>query len=214
MAAENVIRHHRLAGERVVKALENRHFAAWYCATKEEALEKALSLLPKGCSIGWGGCASVDEIGLKDAIRNGDYTLIDRDTAKTFEGRWQIMKRCLTADVFLTGTNALSESGELVNIDGYGNRLAAYCYGPDSVIVICGINKLAADLDAAIARARHWAAPVNIGRFPDRVTPCNKNGMCGDCHGLDCICNQILVTRNCIPAGRIKVIVVGEELGF
>ena len=212
MAAENIVRHHRMLGEQVVKALRLRHFEAEYCETKEEALEKALALLPEGCSIGWGGCASVDEIGLKEAIRGGKYTLIDRDAAQSPAERTALMKKCLSADVFLTGTNALSEDGQLVNIDGNGNRVAAYCYGPDTVLVICGINKVAPSLEAAVSRARHWAAPVNAARFPGE-TPCRRLGKCGDCISPNCICNQLLITRTCRPAGRIKVLLVGEELG-
>lgn len=214
MAAEHVIKHHALAGEQVVRALKSRHFEACYCATKAEALEKALSYIPEGSSVGWGGSVSVEEIGLKEAVRGPKYKAIDRDVVSDPAEKTRLMKQCLSADVFLMGTNALSQDGELVNIDGTGNRLAALCYGPDSVIVIAGINKLAPTLDDAIARARSWASPINAARFPGLDTPCSKTGMCGNCRSASCICNQILVTRNCRPAGRIKVIVVGEELGY
>ena len=214
MAGEHIAKHHALAGEQVVKALKSRHFEACYCATKAEALEKALSYIPEGSSVGWGGSVSVEEIGLKEAVRSPKYKAIDRDVVTDPAEKTRLMKQCLLADVFLMGTNALSQDGELVNIDGTGNRVAALCYGPDSVIVIAGINKLAPTLDTAIARARSWASPINAARFAGIETPCAKTGLCGNCRSKDCICNQIVITRNSRPAGRIKVIVVGEELGY
>lgn len=197
----------------LMKNLRSRRFDAWYCETREDALRQALSLIPEGASVGWGGCASAEEIGLVDAVRKGNYHLIDRDTADSPEEKTKIMKKTLLADVFLTGTNALSLDGELVNIDGTGNRVAAIVYGPESVIVIAGMNKVCATLEDAVTRARTVAAPMNAQRFPVQ-TPCKVTGTCADCKSPDCICNQILITRNCKPAGRIKVILVGEDLGF
>lgn len=200
-------------GEQLVKNLQSRHFEAYYCATKAEALEQALKLIPKGSTVGWGGCTAAMQVGLIDAVKAGDYTAYDRETAATFEERGAIAAKCLTADVFLTGANAISMDGQMVNIDGIGNRVAAIIYGPKSVIVVAGMNKVCTDLDAAMDRARTVAAPMNHQRFPGK-TPCLVTGCCGDCKGEDCICNQIVITRHCRPAGRIKFILVGEELGF
>lgn len=197
----------------LLKNLTSRGFEAYYCADKDQARAKALELIPKGASVGWGGCASAEQIGLVDAVRKGNYTAMDRDTAATPQERVKIMKQCLGADVFLTGANALSLDGQMVNIDGNGNRVAAVVYGPDSVLVIAGMNKVCDTLDAAVTRARTIAAPMNKQRF-DSKTPCEVTGACADCKSESCICNQILITRNCRPAGRIKVILVGEELGF
>lgn len=197
----------------LLKNLTSRGFEAYYCADKDQARAKALELIPKGASVGWGGCASAEQIGLVDAVRHGNYTAMDRDTAATPQERVKIMKQCLGADVFLTGANALSLDGQMVNIDGNGNRVAAVVYGPDSVLVIAGMNKVCDTLDAAVTRARTIAAPMNKQRF-DSKTPCEVTGACADCKSESCICNQILITRNCRPAGRIKVILVGEELGF
>lgn len=194
----------------LIKNLKNRQFDAYYCGTRAEALEKALELIPKGSSVGWGGATSAQQIGLLDAVHSDDYIAIDRDLAPD---RVQAMRDCLTADVFITGANALSLEGEMVNIDGMGNRVAAICYGPKSVIVIAGMNKVTQNLDAAMNRARTVAAPMNKQRFPAE-TPCLVTGSCADCKAPGCICNQIVVTRNCRPAGRIKVILVGEDLGF
>ena len=200
-------------GKVLVKNLQSRHFEAYYCANKEEALKKALELIPEGASVGWGGAMSCEQIGLMDALKEGNYRAMDRSTAKSAEERERMMKEMLFADVFLTGANGLSLDGQMVNIDGTGNRLAAICYGPDSVVVVAGMNKVEDSLDAAINRARTVAAPMNKQRFPN-VTPCEVTGTCGDCKAEGCICNQILVTRNCRPAGRIKFILVGEELGM
>lgn len=197
-------------GQLLVRNLKNRYFEAYYCETGEQALAKALELIPKGASVGWGGATSAQQIGLLEAVHSPNYRAIDRDLAPD---RIQAMRDCLLADVFITGANALSLDGQMVNIDGMGNRVAAICYGPKSVIVIAGINKVADNLEAAVRRARTVAAPMNKQRFAAE-TPCMATGSCADCKAPGCICNQIVITRNCRPDGRIKVIVVGEELGF
>lgn len=199
-------------GQILVKNLKNRHFDAYYCADRAAALEKALELIPRDAVVGWGGATSAVQIGLMDAVKSG-YRVYDRDTCRTPEERVRMMKKCLTADVFLTGANAISLDGQMVNIDGNGNRVAAIVYGPDSVIVIAGMNKVVDTLEDAVKRARTIAAPMNQQRFPNQ-TPCQVTGACADCKVEDCSCNQILITRHCRPAGRIKFIIVGEELGF
>ena len=200
-------------GKKVCEALNSRGFCACYCNTKQDALIKALSFIPEGKTVSWGGCKSAEEIGLIEAVKNGNYTVLDRDTAQTPEERQQIMKQALTCDVFLTGTNAITETGELVNIDGMGNRVAAMTYGPNSVIVIAGMNKMVSNVMDAANRARTTAAPINAQRF-DIKTPCKIDGACHDCNSPDSICSYIVRTRRCKPEGRIKVILVGESLGF
>lgn len=210
---EQMNKYYEKRGQILVKNLKSRHFDAFYCPDAASALEKALELIPEGASVGWGGALSAQQIGLIDAVKKGNYAAIDRDAAKTPEERNTLLKRCLTADVFLSGANALSLDGEMVNIDGTGNRVAAIVYGPETVLVIAGMNKVCDTLDDAVTRARTVAAPMNKQRFPFK-TPCEVTGACADCKSEDCICNQILITRNCRPAGRIKFILVGEELGF
>jgi L-lactate utilization protein LutB len=200
-------------GQIAVKNLTGRGFEAYYCETKAQALEKALELIPKGATVGWGGAMSAQQIGLLEAMNNGEYNAIDRDKAPNPQAREQAMRECLLADYFITGTNAMSIEGQLVNIDGNGNRVAAIVYGPRNVVVIAGMNKVCDSLDAAIERARKVAAPMNQQRFLGD-TPCSTTGSCADCTSQSSICNQILITRNCRPAGRIKFILVGEELGF
>lgn len=200
-------------GEILVKNLQKRHFDAVYCDTKEEALQQALAWIPEGSTVGWGGATSAQQIGLMAALNAGNYKTLDRDKCATAEEREVIAHRCLSADVFLTGANALSMDGQMVNIDGNGNRVAAIIYGPGSVVVIVGMNKVTDDLDSAINRARTVAAPINQQRF-GLNNPCTVTGTCADCKSETCICNHIVVTRHCRPAGRIKFILVGEELGF
>ena len=197
----------------LVKNLHKRHFGAYYCATKEEALAKAQKLIPEGETVGWGGATSAEQIGLLNTLRTGSYKVIDRDTAKTPQERTEMMRSCLLTDWFITGANALSLDGEMVNIDGMGNRVAAIVYGPKNVLVIAGVNKITDNLEDALTRARTVAAPINKQRFGND-TPCTATGSCADCLSDGCICNQLLITRNCRPAGRIQFIIVGEELGF
>lgn len=199
-------------GAKVVKAMESRHFEACYCDTKEEALKKALELIPEGSVVAWGGSVTMSEIGLSEALHSGKYRLIDRDAAPPEERR-NLMRQGLLADYFISGANAISEDGEIVNIDGNGNRVGAIAYGPDHVVIIAGMNKVVKTLEDAVRRTRTIAAPINKQRFGG-TAPCVKTGSCGDCKAEDCICCQILITRVCRPAGRIKVILVGEELGF
>lgn len=201
------------AGPKVAEALNKRHFEAYYCPDRAAALEKILELIPQDHVVSWGGAATVDELGVKEALRQRGQAVIDRDTAKDAQERQQMLKQALTCDTFLMGSNAISADGQLVNIDGTGNRVAALCFGPTQVVVVAGMNKVAGDLDGAMRRAREVAAPMNAQRFPLK-TPCVANGLCGDCKGPDSICAQIVTTRLCKPAGRIKVVLVGEDLGF
>ncbi|MBQ8621753.1 MAG: lactate utilization protein [Oscillospiraceae bacterium] len=200
-------------GKILVRNLQSRHFEAYYCNSREEALQKALELIPEGSSVGWGGAMSAQEIGLMKALNEGNYNTIDRDACPTPEEKAAAARACLDADFFITGANSLSLDGQMVNIDGNGNRVAAIVFGPQNILVIAGMNKVEDTLEHAIARARTVAAPINQQRFLLN-TPCAVTGTCADCKSESCICNQILVTRHCRPVGRIKFILVGEDLGF
>lgn len=200
-------------GDVLVKNLRARHFDAWYCSTREDALRKALELIPEGASVGWGGAMSAQQIGLMDAVRQGPFNAIDRDQCQTVEEREEANRKAMFADVYLTGANGMSLDGQMVNIDGTGNRVAAIIYGPKTVLVIAGMNKVMDTLEEAVRRARTVAAPMNVQRF-GLDTPCSITGSCGDCKNVRCICNQIVITRHCRPAGRIKFVLVGEDLGY
>lgn len=208
-----ILKRNELLGKSMLPALEKRNFEAYYCSTAEEALKKAVSLIPEGSSVSWGGSVTIREMGLTKAVHEKNYEVIDRDLAKTPEEMYELHRKGLLADYFLTSTNAISKDGVLVNIDGNGNRVAAICFGPKNVIVICGINKVAPTVQDAIARARSFAAPVNAMRFMGK-TPCTATGSCHNCTSPDCICDQILITRMSKAKNRIKIILVGEDLGF
>lgn len=204
----------QLRAQQLIQALKQRNMEASYAATKEEALEQALAWIPEGSCIGWGGSVSIDAIGLRDAVRQGNYRVIDRDTAANAEEKEAMYRRILAdCDYFLTSTNAISQDGVLVNIDGTANRLAAMCYGPRHVLYIVGMNKVVATAEDALHRARNEAAPINAMRFGLK-TPCSKTGCCYDCKSPDTVCCQILFTRfNHVP-GRVKVILVDDSLGY
>lgn len=199
-------------GPKVAENFNKRGFEAYYCPTKDEALQKAISLIPENHVVSWGGSVSINDIGLRPYVLE-HRQVIDRDTAKTPEERQQLLRQALLCDTFIMGTNAATEDGQLYNIDGTGNRVAALIFGPKQVLVIVGMNKVEPTLEAAIARARSVASPMNMQRF-SKKTPCAITGMCADCLSPDSICNQMVRTRRCAPAGRIKVILVGENLGF
>ena len=201
-----------LLAQKVIKGLESRNMAGYYVQTKEEALKKALELIPEGSSIGWGGSASIAEIGLKDAVCNGNYTVYNRDTCSPEEKR-QTELNIFGCDYFLCSSNAITEDGILVNIDGNSNRVAAIAYGPQHVVMIVGINKIAKDEHAALLRARYMAAPANAQRFP-LDTPCKKTGSCANCLSKDTICCEFLITRYSRHAGRFHIILVNDVLGY
>lgn len=208
------LRNERLA-PLVVAKLQNRGFDACYARTREEGLKQALAWIPEGATVGWGGSISVSELGLREAVRS-THPVIDRDEEKTEEGRQEKMRQALLSDVFLTGSNAVSEDGRLINMDGNGNRVAALTFGPKMVIVVAGMNKVDRSVEAGLERIRTIAAPVNMMRFlkEDSKTGCSKTGSCQDCNAPDCICNHLVITRRCRPVGRIKVLLVGEDLGI
>lgn len=156
-------RNEKLAQE-VIKNLKKRNFEALYCETKEEAKEEIIRLISKEETISWGGSVTLDEIKIKDYLENNNYKTINRDKAKTPEERKELVLKSLSCDAFLMSANAISTDGEIVNIDGHGNRLAALCFGPKRVIILAGINKVVKTLEDAISRVRNYAAPTNAQR--------------------------------------------------
>ena len=197
----------------MIKNMAKKNLEGYYCATSAEAVEKALSLMPEGASVTWGGSMTLTECGLMDALRTANYEIIDRDTAKTPEEARVMYSKQVMADYFLMSTNAITIDGELVNIDGRSNRVSCLCWGPQNVIIIAGMNKVAPDVESAIKRVRNMAAPANCVRL-NKNTPCAQTGKCGDCYSQESICSQVLITRRSSTPNRIKVILVGEELGY
>lgn len=210
---ENIIKRNELLAVKVIKGLESRNMSGYYAATKEEALAKALELIPEGASIAMGGAMSAHEIGLVEALKTDSYNFIDRDKAKNPEEKRAAMLAAYDADFFLSSANAMTEDGIIVNIDGNSNRVSAIAQGPKQVLFIVGMNKICDDLDGAMKRARNVAAPINAQRF-GLSTPCASTGSCMDCKSPDTICCQFLITRFSRHKGRIHVILVNDSLGF
>ena len=210
---KNKTKRNVLLGKQIIKSLEARNMEGFYAATKEEALKKALELIPEGASVAWGGSMSIQEIGLKEALCRGNYREYNREDARTPEEKRAVELATYDCDYFLTSANAVSEDGVIVNIDGNANRVSAIAYGPRNVLMIVGMNKIVKDIDAAVSRARNEAAPINVQRF-GLHTPCSQTGMCFDCKQPDTICCQFLITRYSKHKGRIKIILVNEDLGF
>ena len=207
---EMILKRNALLAQKVIKGLESRNMAGYYAATKKEALQKALELIPAGSSVTMGGAMSAVEIGLVDAVKAGDYTFIDRGA---YEDKRAALLDAYDADWFLVSANAMTDDGIIVNIDGNANRVSAIANGPKHVLFIVGMNKICPDIDSAMKRARNVAAPVNAQRF-GLDTPCAKTGKCMDCKSPDTICCQFLITRYSRHAGRISVILVNDDLGF
>lgn len=200
-------------GEQVAAALRRRHFHAVYCPTGVDALRTALEWIPEGSGITWGGSASIHEIGLTEALKKGNYQVYDR--ASVPQSEWgRFYREHFFTDWFLASANAVSEDGELCFVDGTGNRVAALACGPENVLLIVGMNKVVKSGQDAMRRARTVAAPINAQRFLTLKTPCKETGACADCTGGDCICGVLATVRVSRPSGRIRVILVGESLGF
>ena len=207
---DNIFKRNELLAQKVIKGLSSRNMTGYYAASAEEAKKIALDLIPEGSSISMGGGMSVHEIGLVEALKEGSYNFIDRDKA---EDKRAAMLAAYDADFFLSGCNAMTEDGVLVNIDGNANRVSAIAQGPKKVIFIVGMNKVCDDVDGAMKRARNVAAPINAQRF-GLDTPCAKTGSCMNCKSPDTICCQFLITRFSRHEGRIHVILVNDTLGF
>lgn len=199
--------------KRVIDNLEKRNMEGYYCANKEEALKKALELIPEGSSVTWGGSQSIIEIGLCESLKNGNFKAYDRTEAKNNEERQEIMRKAFFCDFYLTSSNAVTEDGKLVNIDGNGNRVSAMIFGPENVLMLVGINKICKTEEEAISRVKNKAAIINAFRLKTS-SACTKVGKCVDCLNEDCICSVTVVTRKSLQKGRIKIILVGEELGY
>lgn len=210
---ENIVKRNDLLAEKVMKGIVSRNMTAYYAKTKDEALKLALEIIPENSTVSMGGAMSAHEIGLVNAIKNGNYTFIDRDGAKTEDEKRFAQLKAYDADYFLASANAMTEDGIIVNIDGNSNRVSMIAQGPKHVLFIVGMNKICPDVDAAMKRARNVAAPINAQRF-GLNTPCSKTGSCMDCKSPDTICCQFLITRYSRHNDRIHVILVNDNLGF
>ncbi|QQO10849.1 lactate utilization protein [Breznakiella homolactica] len=198
-------------GHTVVSALRDKGWAAYYAEDLAEA-KKILfeTCLPKGVSVGLGGSETLSAMDILGVLRNGEYKLYDRYDC---DDHFEVCRDSLLADYFITGTNAITEAGELVSLDCSGSRVAAIAYGPRHVIVVAGVNKIVPTLEAAVTRARS-IAPMNCRRN-GHATPCAETGYCGDCNIPDRMCNQLLITMNAQKfPGKYSIIIVNEDVGF
>lgn len=200
--------------ETMIQNLAKRNMEGYYADTKEEAVKLIMEqFLTKGKTVCFGGSMTLNESGLMDAVREGDCILYDRTTAKTPEELRDMKAKMINSDYFLMSTNAITIDGELVNIDGYGNRVSYLCYGPENVIILAGMNKVVSTVEDGVRRVRDIASPPNTVRL-GKNTPCARTGRCGNCYGGDSICSQIVITRRSSVKNRIKVVLVSEEMGY
>jgi L-lactate utilization protein LutB len=200
--------------KRTLASLEKNGFKTLYMATKREAADEVLKLIPKGVLVGVGGSMTVRELGLVEAlIRRGNEVAQHWQAGLSEKGRMVARRRQLTSDVFLTSSNAITERGQLVNIDGAGNRVAAMIFGPKKVIVVAGANKIVKDLNEALERVRKVAAPMDARRL-NLKTPCAVSGVCTDCDAPDRICRVTTIMHRKPLKTDITVVLVGEELGY
>ncbi len=199
--------------ESIIKKLELRKMEGYYVPDMESAVNKVLELIgPASKSVSYGGSMTIDNSDLKSRIKDAGHDLIIREDYKSDDEVKQLKAKMINSDTFLMSTNAITLDGELINIDGRGNRVSYMIYGPDQVIVIAGMNKVVKDVDDGLARTRNFASPPNTVRL-NCDTPCAKTGRCADCLEHT-ICCQMVITRCSMIPGRIKVVLIGEELGF
>ncbi len=196
--------------ERTAAALRENNMDVYVAECTADVPALVRQLCPAGASVACGGSVSLSECGVDELLRSGEYNFIDRDGNGDAE---QAMRAAFSCDCYFTSSNAVTESGELYNVDGRSNRTAAMLCGPRSVIVVCGVNKIVRDLDAARERVRATAAPMNAVRL-NKITPCARRGYCSDCRSPERICCNFVIMSYQRTAGRIKVILVREELGY
>ncbi len=205
---------YEIQAKTVIKALEKRNMKGYYCPDCASVVKLADELTPQGATVAFGGSVSVTESGVMGMLKNrDDIHLIDRSKATTPEETKQIYRDSFSSDVYFMSTNAITLDGELVNIDGNGNRVAALIYGPDKIVMIVGMNKLVSTVEDAVNRVSDIAAPANGVRL-NKQTPCATTGFCHDCLSPECMCSHTVITRRCYTPDRIHVILVGEALGY
>ncbi|TYP52440.1 lactate utilization protein [Thermosediminibacter litoriperuensis] len=205
---------HEQKCQKAVESLKKRGFTAVYCKTKQEAVDYIIKEAGEASTIGFGGSMSVTDLKIADTLREmGKELLIHGAPGLSPEERLAVMRRQLTCDLFLTGTNALTLTGCLVNTDGTGNRAASMFFGPKKVIVVAGRNKLVSDTEEALRRIKMYAAPTNAKRLQCE-TPCARTGFCADCDSPDRICRITTILERKPRLTDIHVLVVNEDLGF
>lgn len=206
--------HGREMARKVIEGLTARGMKGLYYESKNEATEAVLGMIPEGATVGFGGSVTLHSLGIYNKLLAGPYQVLNRqDPSLTKDARIEVERRALTADYFVSGTNAITLDGRLVNIDGHGNRVAALLFGPKKVIIVCGVNKIVQTLEEAIQRVRQVACPLNAVRLGVKAQ-CVSNGSCSDCQGAQRLCRLVTVIEGQDDPERITVVLVGECLGF
>ncbi|MBC7235595.1 MAG: lactate utilization protein [Chloroflexi bacterium] len=205
----------------LIRILQHNNISAFYVRDSDEALRTVLAVIPEGAVVGYGDSLTLQQIGLVEALENGPYTFLNPwKEGNSIEDNIRLKRQSLTADVFVTGSNAITLDGKIVNVDGHGNRVAAMLFGPEKVIIVVGINKVVENLEAALARIREVAAPRNVQRHAHfaPAPPCGATGVCSDCSSPWRICNKLVIIErefnNDRYRPRITVVIVGKELGL
>ncbi|MBF0229058.1 MAG: lactate utilization protein [Desulfamplus sp.] len=207
---------HRLT--KVKEELEDNNFEVFIAQNGQEAKETVLNQIIPSLeikSISWGGSMTFIGTGLFHALKDDErYQVINTfDKTISVEEQMELRRQSLLVDLFITGTNAITEDGKLVNLDMIGNRIGGITFGPRHVIILVGRNKICCDLDDAMYRIKNYAAPVNTMNL-DKKTPCSHTGFCQDCQSPNRICNTWSITEKCLPAKRVKIVLINEDLGF
>ncbi len=201
-------------GRAACEALKKNGFDAAYLPTGAEALAKLASLIKPGMKVGFGGSMTVKALGLAERIGALGAQLLDHNApGLDKEAKLAVMRAQLSCDLFVAGSNAVTLDGDIVNVDGNGNRVAALTFGPKKTVVVVGANKIVRDIDEALARIETRAAPLNNKRL-DRPNPCVKSGQCEDCQGDTRICRVYQILRRRPSLSDFTVLVVGESLGY
>jgi L-lactate utilization protein LutB len=200
--------------ERTVKALKKNNFDAVFVPDSKTALEEVMKQIPDGATVGVGGSVTLTQVGILKALEKRSIHLIwPAQQAKNMDERMELIRKSFSSDIFLSGTNAITEDGKLFNVDAMGNRVGAMCIGPKKTIVVTGVNKIVKDLEAAEKRVKEWIAPQNAKRL-NRKTPCVETGVCGDCSSPDRICNIYVTLAKRPSRTEVVVILIGERLGI
>ena len=207
--------------EQLIERLAENNIAAVYVENRRDALETVMAMIPERSVVGFGDSVTLREIGVVEALEKGNYTFLNPwGTGISVEENVRLKRRALTSDVFVTGTNALTRDGKIVNVDGQGNRVAAMLFGPEKVIIVVGVNKIVDSVEAALKRIRERTAPLNVPRHPefDPMPPCGETGVCTDCTSPWRICNKTVIIEREYDNNKYKpiitVVIVGEELGI
>lgn len=205
--------YYEITANTIIENLKKRQMEGYFCKRPEEAVALACSFLEKDNVVGFGGSMTLEETGMLPALRaKNDIRLLDRAKVSPEQIR-DIYAASFQADAYFMSTNAITLEGELVNIDGHGNRVAALIWGPKQVIILAGMNKVCSSVADAYRRIKNTASPANAIRL-SKKTPCSQTGACGDCYSPDCICSHTVITRRCGTPGRIKIILIGGEYGY